>query len=116
MMIIGVVLLVGGVLFVVWPMLSDAREESKPAADAQDGRLPSLIQIEDLDLEYAAGKIPEASYQKVRNDLIREAASELQPAVAPAPETEDAAFKKCSSCGTKIESKDQFCFNCGGTL
>lgn len=120
MMMVAGVLIAGTVLFVVWPMLSEATLSVAPESfgDAPGGRSPVLSQIEDLDLEYAAGKIPEASYKKVRDDLIREAALALQPAAVTFATAagDQAVIFKCSACGTIASDSDRFCSNCGGAL
>lgn len=87
MMIVFAGIAVAGVLYALWPMLEESfsgSNETTATSGARDGKV-ILDQIEDLDLEYAAGKIPEDAYVSVRDQLVADAASMLRRASPSEP-------------------------------
>ncbi len=74
------VLAAAGLLYAIWPVLSDLTAPSTSAPKAERTENTILFQIEDLDLEFAAGKIPEEAYRKIRDELVIDAARTLKNA------------------------------------
>ncbi len=77
--ILFAVLAIVAILWVVMPVMAETETSSQdaPPEPRHDPARPVLEQITDLDLEYAAGKIPESAYKHVRADLAVQAAAAL---------------------------------------
>lgn len=77
--ILFAVLAIIAILWVILPVMSEAEPiaEETSSTPSHDPSRPVLDQIADLDLEYAAGKIPETAYKHVRADLAVQAAAAL---------------------------------------
>jgi hypothetical protein len=130
----------GVVLFVLFPVFARYGEVSTtPTADArkrkdlseQKERLYDAIK--DLDFEHRAGKLSDADYQKVRSDLVSQAAAIIaqldevpEPGVpaelhqqtqreAPAESAQVTPPEEptCASCGQVNPAGARFCFQCG---
>ncbi|MGH9460172.1 MAG: zinc ribbon domain-containing protein [Vicinamibacteria bacterium] len=137
----------GVVLFILFPVFARYGEVSMtPTADArkrkdlteQKERLYDAIK--DLDFEHRAGKLSDADYQKVRSDLVSQAAAiiaqldEVPEHVVPAELPQQAQQAQqaqretpaessadvtppdeptCASCGQVNPAGARFCFQCG---
>lgn len=90
------ILAIAAFLFVVAPLFEPARV--RPGISSLGSKI-ALDAIEDLDLEYAAGKISEDGYKTIRSELVKDAALLLA--------------RKCGHCNVSIKPTDLFCGNCG---
>ncbi len=77
--------------------------------------------IRDLDDDFETGKLEEADYQRLRDELRRRAVALLQQerartATRPAPAAEPAAALPCPRCESPSRPSDRFCAQCGQAL
>jgi len=129
------------VLFILFPVFARYGEVST-ASTADARRRKDLTEqkerlydaIKDLDFEHRAGKLSDADYQKVRSDLVSQAAAIIaqldevpEPVVptelpqqaqreAPAESSADVTPSEepaCASCGQVNPVGARFCFQCG---
>ncbi len=132
---LGVWILVLGLVaavFVLWPLARPAPEEAGEGGhrQAQAGLVSGLARIEaelgELEEDYGAGKIALSDYQRLRLELIDQAAvlvAGYRPvkrarvtAKEPTPKTAVASpeVEFCPYCGAARLSPDQaFCHRCG---
>lgn len=83
--ILFAVLALLAVLWVAGPILEEKASEARAEGGARSEHDPARVvldQIADLDLEHAAGKIPDAAYKAVRADLAAQASAALSAADA----------------------------------
>ena len=90
-----------------------------------------LGNVQDLDFEYKCGKLSDIDYQKIRAEMMEEAATVIEE-IEKVETTLDldalirrevSARKKgtaktavCNACGTKNPSANKFCADCGTKL
>lgn len=90
------------------PRASDAeRPRTRAETTRQDA---ALDEIEDLDLEHAAGKIPDAAYGPLRAELVSAAAKLL------AANSRAKTDRFCPGCGGLVQQEDKFCPGCGSAI
>lgn len=114
------ILLLGGVLFTLWPLLARQQRElaagdaDHPVARLQQRKETLLGNIADLDFEHSMGKMDQPDYEALRGELVAQAAAVLDqlqrlegvPEPAPAPVA-------CASCGRALPDDARFCPGCG---
>jgi hypothetical protein len=135
----------GGVFFLMAPLLRAGRREQ--AADPeiiriQDEREGVYIAIDDLEHDFETGKLEEADYNAMRDDLRTQAIDLLRieraggrtgepatyagaaapsgaaapDAIAPTGPGMPATGRFCPSCGGQVDPVWKFCSHCGGSL
>jgi len=73
--------------------------------------------IRDLEHDYETGKIAEADYTGMREELRARAVALLRREREGAEAAEESsASPLCPSCGAEVRATDRFCSQCGGTL
>ena len=86
-----------------------------------------LGNVQDLDFEYKCGKLSETDYQKIRSEMMGEAARAIEEVEKLEADLdldslirrEVAARKKsigCPACGKRNPSPNKFCAECGAKL
>lgn len=88
-------------LFVVAPLFEPIQTKLNIF---QENSTTALDAIEDLDLEYASGKVSEEGYKAVRSELVKDAALSL---------AKTQSCGHCRRCKVPLKSADLFCGNCG---
>ena len=137
MTILGALILVGVTVFLILqPILAGMEapdpDEADEPTEAQFRKRVSLLQLRDAEYEYAMGKLGEADYQALRNEISAEALAAIRAEeaedVAERPgdaeiEAEIAAIRArlggrvfCSSCGHPNPEGSRFCADCGAPL
>ena len=131
MILVGVILAVGALAFVLWPLLASSRRPESPAEHAGEALSPeaerALAALRELEFEHATGKLADADYERLRAEyagLAGAAGPTPPPATPPAADDEVEAFIQavrampaaCPTCGPRPESDAVFCSNCGRAL
>ncbi len=103
-------------VYLIQPFLVETREAVPASHRGVDDKNAILDEIEDIDLEHAAGKIPDAAYGHIRAELVARAAQllDVEAEVEAAKPQPVRAF--CSHCGKAVESGDRYCAACGETI
>lgn len=128
----------GAALFLIAPLRS-RRSAIKVTDDAtvrqqelQDQREGLYTAIADLDHDFETGKLDEADYTVMRDELKAQAAELMRieyaegggvptapaptPAVVATAPDAQAAGPFCTSCGERVDPRWRFCSHCGGGL
>jgi hypothetical protein len=116
------VLLAGGLsaALLIAPLLGRHREPEASAAEELPGvreRESIYAAIRDLEHDHETGKITEADYTSMRNELRARAVALLREERERAGKT--AAVRvppRCHACGTQVRAADRFCSSCGTAL
>ncbi len=133
--LLGLALLIVVAPFVAEPLLRRGRARARPAAAAEPAltKDAALAAVRDLDFDFRTGKITEADYAPLRQQLLAAAAQAAAAQAAPAPEMDDnieAAVRAarqarrgegrpasaCPECQRPVRPGDQFCHGCGAAL
>ena len=86
-----------------------------------------LSNVQDLDFEFKCGKLSDADYQKIRAEMMGEAAQVIEQIEKLETSLDlDALINRemstrkksvtCASCGKKNPSSNKFCADCGAKL
>jgi hypothetical protein len=89
--------------------------------DAESRELPSVREresiysaIRDLEHDHETGKIAEADYAAMRDELQARAVALLRREREDATDAkQSSASPRCSSCGSELRATDRFCSHCG---
>ena len=92
--------------------------------EAEIGELPSVREresiysaIRDLEHDYETGKISEADYATMREELRSRAVALLRRERENAVDAEESgALPRCAACGGEIKATDRFCSQCGRAI
>lgn len=143
--LLGLTLLVLVVPFIAEPLLRSGRKPRRrlAAAGGRAGEAPvmakdaALVAVRDLDFDFQTGKVAEADYRPLRQQLLMaaaEAAQREKPAYLPARPASmveddiEAAVRRlrrggsatsgqvCAACGAALKIGDRFCGACGAVL
>ena len=93
-----------------------------------------LGNVQDLDFEYKCGKLSDADHQRIRNEMMSEAAQVMdeiekleasldldalirrEVAARKGDRSKPAKTVTCSACGVKNPNSNKFCAECGAKL
>jgi hypothetical protein len=127
--IIGGTLVLVAAIFISWPLLFGGDSGTAPTpvemqhreaflslAKQRDNALSSL---RDSEMDHATGKLSEADYESIRNELETEAMEairklDLLDGPSETPPGTEAGY--CTSCGAGLNETDAFCGQCGQQL
>ncbi len=142
MVIVAALFLVGIAVFMILQPIIAGREAPESGladepSEAQFRKRVSLLQLRDVEYEYAMGKLGEEDYQALKKEISAEALAAIraEKAEAGGPEAEDTAGAEveleeeiarvraslaegpfCSDCGQRNPSGSRFCAECGSPL
>jgi hypothetical protein len=115
--------LLGGALcaaLLIAPLLGRGVGPEASAAEELPGqreRESIYTAIRDLEHDYETGKIAEADYTGMREELRARAVALLRRERGSAAEAEEgSASPLCPFCGAEVRTADRFCSQCGGEL
>ena len=126
-LLVGLALLAAALVYVSRPFLEKPRKGAKTVSKAEQAqtRESVLSALRDLDFDYKTGKIIEEDYQRLRAQLLAEAAQFMQKedkeeeqleALIQSRRKSQPRQLSCPSCGKKIVLGDRFCSSCGTKL
>jgi hypothetical protein len=94
---------------------SEAYEAEEPPGERE--RESIYTAIRDLEHDYETGKIAEADYTSMGDELRARAVALLRREREGAAEAEESGLpQQCPSCGDEVSATDRFCSRCGGAL
>jgi hypothetical protein len=111
--------LVSGALLITPLLRSDPRPEDAEAEERPGERERESIYtaIRDLEHDHETGKIAEADYISMRDELLARAVALLREEREGAVDAEKRdAPPRCPSCSTEVRATDRFCSGCGAAL
>lgn len=100
-------------LYLIQPFLEESPDAVPVFIGSNREKNAILDEIEDIDLEHAAGKIPDAAYAHIRAELTAKAAHIIAAETAAETETLEPAGAFCSRCGNAVAPDDLYCASCG---
>jgi hypothetical protein len=126
-LIVGVVLAVGALAFVLYPLFFTVRPHdgaSRRGAPEQEGDL-AIVALREIEFDRATGKLSDVDYDALRKRYVGPALAELRRGDAPALASDPvdlavrayrATHKECPTCGSRPERGAVFCSDCGRYL
>jgi hypothetical protein len=114
--VLMVMVLAGGLLFVVYQPIERAALATPEAAEASlDEHEAIASSLRDLEFDYETGKLSEADRDGLREELRREGARTLARSRRRRKTAQPEPSRACS-CGRAPEPGDRFCASCGKAL
>ena len=126
--LIGLLLFTGSIAYVVLPFRQNRRKTvttSKGPTQQVGKREVVLAALRDLDFDFKTGKVSEEDYQPVRNQLMAEAAQDLEQEQKQAERLEvliqsrrkaQHEDTKCGHCDAPVMVGQRFCSKCGSAV